>query len=106
MRHQLTDIEDMIRHERINSDQVNQIASSVRRIENHYLGDPTDIITKPPPARKFSISMKTITPQTSVTDATVLFFVGQSREQSSVAGSTAEESAEDGFKTLVLHLGT
>ena len=76
MHHQLNNITDILRHERIDKMEISEMRGSLKKIENHFLGSKSMLHgLSGSIARKFSISSKAITGQTTVTDATVMFIV-------------------------------
>ena len=80
LRHQLNDMTEMLRHERNLSTQNNSnahdVATSVRRIENHLMGERPESprFTSPLTVIKFTTSSKGLTNQNSVSDVFVAFF--------------------------------
>ena len=81
LRHQLNDITEMLRHERNlntqNNLNVHGVATSVRRIENHLMGERPESPSSKPPSNviKFTISSKGLNMHVvSVADVFVSFF--------------------------------
>ncbi|CAB9531278.1 unknown protein [Seminavis robusta] len=72
----MSDVIDILRYERLDTNQVYAMATSIRRLEDHILGevDSKPVTTANPPVRKFTVSSKALARHASVVDVTVLFF--------------------------------
>ena len=76
LRHQVSDVIDILRYERFDANQLYSMASSIKRLENHILGEEDSGPTSQSsiPVKKFFVSSKALAPHASVVEATVLFF--------------------------------
>ena len=76
LHHQLNDITEIMRDDFSVRHKLLSMASSIRRLENHLMGETLHINPSPPKGViKFSISSKGLTNRMSVTDVTIAFFV-------------------------------
>lgn len=76
LRHQMSDVIDIIRCDRIDAKDPRSITQTIRRLENHVLGNDENPITSSSTlVKKFSVSANSLSRHASVVDATVLFFV-------------------------------
>lgn len=102
LRHQMSNITDILRFKRLDTNKLCAMSNSIKSLEDHILGEEDfGPATHPPsiPMKKFSVSSKALANHASAVDVTVLFFVedfpvGMSMEQRSDSWKDLEPKAQ------------